>query len=154
LPSTTEALALVPLALDWRHGDEVVLYEREFPNLVFPWLQLRKKGVRIRFVRDRGNRFEVDDVVGLVTDRSRVVSLSLVNFVSGFRAPLEEIGRACRELEVWLLVDAIQAAGAIPVSPIELGADVLAGGGYKHLLSGYAAALCYCSERARSELDI
>src|SRR5262249_21612681 len=45
LPSTTKALALVPLALDWRSGDEVVLYEREFPNLVFPWLQLRKKGV-------------------------------------------------------------------------------------------------------------
>ncbi len=154
LSSTTEGLALVPLGLDWRSGDEVVLYEREYPNLVYPWLQLRKKGVRIRFVPDRGNRFELDELLDLLTERTRVVSLSLVNFVSGFRAPVEAIGRACRERGIWLVVDAMQAAGVIPVSPADLGAEVVAAGGYKHLLSGYAVALCYCSPRARAELDI
>jgi cysteine desulfurase/selenocysteine lyase len=154
LTSTTEALALVPLGLELRSGDEVVLYEREYPNLVYPWLRLQKKSVRVRWVPDRGSRFELDDLVDLVTSRTRVVSLSLVNFVSGFRAPVEEIGRVCPERGIWLVVDAIQAAGAIPVSAAELGADVLAAGGYKHLLSGYAMALCYCSERARRELDI
>jgi cysteine desulfurase/selenocysteine lyase len=154
LSSTTEALALVPLGLDWRTGDEVILYEREFPSVVYPWLQLRKKGVRIRFVPDRGNRFELDELIDLVTDRTRVVSVSLVNFVSGFRAPVEAIGRVCKARGIWLLVDAVQAAGVIPVSPEELGADVLAAHGYKHLLSGYAVALCYCSERARAELAI
>jgi selenocysteine lyase/cysteine desulfurase len=154
LTSTTEALALVPLGLEWRTGDEVVLYEREFPNVVFPWLQLRKRGVRIRFVPDRGNRFELEELVDLITPRTRVVSLSLVNFASGFRAPVEEIGRACADRGSWLLVDAIQAVGAIPVLPASLGADVLAAAGYKHLLSGYAVALCYCSERARRELVI
>jgi len=152
LTSTTEGLSLVPLGLDLRSGDEVVLYEREYPNLVYPWL--RRNGLRIRWVPDRGSRFELDDLARLITSRTRVVSVSLVNFVTGFRAPVEEIGRICRERGIWFVVDAMQAAGAIPVSASEVGADVLAAGGYKHLLSGYAIALCYCSERARSELAV
>jgi len=154
LSSTTQALALVPLGLQWQDGDEVILYARDFPNVVYPWLRLRRYGVRVRFLPDRANRFELDDLVRLLSGRTRVVSLSLVNFVSGFRAPIEEIGRLCRERGIWLLVDAVQAAGAIPVSAATLGADVVAASGYKHLLSGYSVALCYCSERARAELEI
>ena len=52
------------------------------------------------------------------------------------------------------MVDAVQALGAIRVPARDLGADILAAHGYKHLLSGYGVALCYCSPRARAELDI
>jgi Selenocysteine lyase len=117
-------------------------------------MRLRRLGVKLRFIPDRGGRFELEDLRALLTPRTRLISLSLVNFVTGFRAPIEEIGALCRERGIWLVVDAVQALGAIRVHARDLGADILAAHGYKHLLSGYGVALCYCSPRARQELDI
>jgi len=154
LSHTTQALALVPLALDWREGDEVITYEKDYPSVVLSLMRLRKKGVQLRFLPDRGGRFELDDLRQLITPRTKLISLSMVNFVTGFRAPIEEIGRLCRESGIWLVVDAVQALGAIRVQARELGADILAAHGYKHLLSGYGVAICYCSPRAREALDI
>jgi len=154
LSHTTQALALVPLALDWREGDEAITYEKDYPSVVLSLMRLRKKGVRLRFLPDRGGRFELDDLRRLIAPRTRLISLSMVNFVTGFRAPIEEIGRLCRERGIWLVVDAVQALGAIRVPARELGADILAAHGYKHLLSGYGVAICYCSPRAREALDI
>jgi len=154
LSHTTQGLSLVPLALDWREGDEVITYEKDYPSVVFSLMRLRRRGVRLRIVPDKGERFDIADLKALVTPRTRLISLSLVNFVSGFRAPIEEIGRICRASGIWLVVDAVQALGAIEVKPRELGADIVSAHGYKHLLSGYGVALCYCSPRARAELDI
>ena len=154
LSHTTQALALVPLALDWREGYEVITYEKDYPSVVLSLMRLRKKGVQLRFLPDRGGRFELDDLRQLITPRTKLISLSMVNFVTGFRAPIEEIGRLCRERGIWLVVDAVQALGAIRVQARELGADILAAHGYKHLLSGYGVAICYCSPRAREALDI
>src|SRR5262249_24766751 len=73
LKSSAECMGLVALGLDWREGDEVVVYEREFPAGVLPWLNLAHLGVRVRFVRDRGrHRFDADDVEELVGERTRV----------------------------------------------------------------------------------
>ena len=154
LSHTTQALALVPLALDWQEGDEVITFEKDYPSIVFSLMRLRRLGVKLRFIPDRGGRFELEDLRALLTPRTRLISLSLVNFVTGFRAPIEEIGALCRERGIWLVVDAVQALGAIRVHARDLGADILAAHGYKHLLSGYGVALCYCSPRARQELDI
>ena len=154
LSHTTQALALVPLALDWQEGDEVITYEKDYPSIVFSLMRLRRRGVTLKFIPDRGGRFELADLSALLTPRTRLISLSLVNFVTGFRAPIEEIGALCRARGIWLVVDAVQALGAIRVPARDLGADILAAHGYKHLLSGYGVALCYCSPRARAELDI
>jgi selenocysteine lyase/cysteine desulfurase len=154
LSHTTQALALVPLALDWHEGDEVITYEKDYPSVVLSLMRLCKKGVQLRFLPDRGGRFELDDLTRLISPRTRLISLSMVNFVTGFRAPIEEVGRLCRERGIWLVVDAVQALGAIRVAARELGADILAAHGYKHLLCGYGVALCYCSPRAREALDI
>ncbi len=97
LTSTAQGLSLVAQGLDWSDGDEIVTYEGEFPSVVLPWLQLRDCGVRIRYVTDKGCRFDADDVERLINKRTRVVALSLVNYAHGFRAPVEEIGEICRE---------------------------------------------------------
>ena len=87
LSHTTQALALVPLALDWREGDEVITFEKDYPSIVFSLMRLRRLGVKLRFIPDRGGRFELEDLRALLTPRTRLISLSLVNFVTGFRAP-------------------------------------------------------------------
>jgi cysteine desulfurase/selenocysteine lyase len=155
LKSTGEGLSLAALGLDWRAGDEVVTYDLEFPSVVYPWLALERLGVVTRFVRDAGRfRFEADDVASLIGPRTRAVCLSLVNFNHGFRAPIERIAAACRERGVWLLVDAVQAAGCLTVDAQALGADLIAAHGYKSLCSGYGIAFCYVAPRLREAIAV
>lgn len=155
LKSTGEGLSLVALGLDWKPGDEVVTYDQEFPSGVYPWLALAPKGVRVRFVRDRGRfRFDPEDVEELIGPRTRVVSLSLVNFCHGFRAPIEAISKLCRDRGVWLVVDSVQAAGCLRVDARQLGADLISAHGYKSLCSGYGISFCYVSPRLRDAIGV
>lgn len=153
--SSAEGMGLVALGLDWRPGDEVVVYEREFPAGVLPWLNLEHLGVRVRFVRDGGgHRFDAADVEALVGPRTRAVCLGLVNFATGFRAPVEAVAEVCRRHGAWLLVDATQAAGVLRVDAGALGCHLLVAHGYKFLLSGYGTAPCYVHPDLRAALRV
>lgn len=153
--SSAEGMGLVALGLDWRAGDEVVVYEREFPAGVLPWLNLAHLGVRTRFVRDLGrHRFDAADVAELVGERTRAVCLGLVNFGNGFRAPVERVAEVCRRRGAWLLVDATQAAGVLRVDAGELGCHLLVAHGYKFLLSGYGTAPCFVHPDLRARLRV
>jgi cysteine desulfurase/selenocysteine lyase len=154
LATTSQGLNLVPGGLDWRPGDEVILYEMDHPTDIYTWLNLADRGVTARFVKDRGGRYEAEDVERLIGPRTRAVCLSLVNYGHGFRAPMEAIGEICRRRGIWLVVDAIMALGALRVDARSLGADIITAHGYKFLLSGFGVAVCYCSPRARSELRV
>ena len=153
--STSHGVATVAEGLDWKDGDEVVLYELDHPAGVFPWLNLAGRGVNVRFVKDRGRfAFDAADVAEALTPRTRVVCVSLVNFGHGSRAPVEEIADICRARDIWLVVDAVQALGAIRVDVAALGADLVVAHGYKFLLSGFGIGVAWCSDRALSELRV
>jgi cysteine desulfurase/selenocysteine lyase len=153
--STAEAMSLVALGLDWRQGDEVVVYEEQFPAGVLPWLNLARLGVRVRFIRDRGrHRFDAADVQELIGERTRVVCLELVNFANGLRVPVQAVAAACRERGAWLLVDATQAGGVLTVDVARLGCHLLAMHGYKFLASGYGVAPCYVHPELRARLRV
>jgi cysteine desulfurase / selenocysteine lyase len=154
LATTSQGLNLVPGGLDWLAGDEVVLYEFDHPTDIYAWLNLADRGVTVRFVKDRGGRYEAEDVERLIGPRTRAVCLSLVNYGHGFRAPIEAIGEICRRRGVWLVVDAIMALGALRVDAPAIGADIISAHGYKFLLSGFGVSVCYCSARARHELRV
>jgi selenocysteine lyase/cysteine desulfurase len=154
LATTSQGLNLVPGGLDWRPGDEVILYEMDHPTDIYAWLNLADRGVTARFVKDRGGRYTAEDVEGLIGPRTRAVCLSLVNYGHGFRAPVEAIGAICRKRGIWLVIDAIMALGALKVDAQVIGADIIVAHGYKFLLSGFGVAICYCSPRTRSELRV
>jgi len=153
LRNTGEGVNLVASGLDWQPGDEVISYEREFPGVIEPWRQLAHRGVVLREVPARPDfAFACSDVERLISPRTRVVSLSLVQWGSGFRAPMEEIAELCRNYGLWLVVDAAQAMGSLRVDASALGADIIAAHTYKFLLSGFGLAVCVCSPRAIAEL--
>lgn len=155
LHSTSEGAALIAQGLDWRPGDEVILYEHEFPGAVAPWLALAGRGVRLRVIPDRGrHRFDLDDVEALLSPRTRAICVSLVNNLNGFRAPVAGIRELCDGRDIWIACDAVQAMGALDLDVRALGADVVAAHGYKFLLSGFGNAVIFFSERARRELRV
>lgn len=155
LRSTGEGTNLVATGVAWQPGDEVILYELDFPGLIAPWLALCDRGIRIRVVEDRGrNRFDADDVEQLLSPRTRAVSVSLVNNITGFRAPVEQLGELCRGRNIWFTVDAVQALGSMDVDAATFGADVVVSASYKFLLSGFGQAVAYLSKRALTELKV
>jgi selenocysteine lyase/cysteine desulfurase len=155
LRSTGEGINLVASGVAWQAGDEVILYELDFPSLIAPWLAQAARGVQVRVVQDRGrNRFEVHDFRELLTPRTRAISVSLVNNTTGFRAPVEDIAALCREHGLWFSVDAVQAVGSVDVDAPSIGADVIVAHSYKFLLSGFGQAIAYLSERAIGELGV
>ncbi len=154
LKCTSEGVDLVVRGLRWRAGDEVILCEDDFPGTIAPWRALERQGVVVRMVPDRGrSRNEVSELEALVTDRTRVICLSLVNSSHGFRAPVAEVAALARSQGIWFVLDAVQAIGSLDLDVGSLGADIVAAHGYKWLLSGFGVALVYCSQRAIEELQ-
>jgi cysteine desulfurase/selenocysteine lyase len=152
LTSTSDAISLVAAGLDWRFGDEVVVGSQEFPSALAPWLPLRSHGVDVVAPSVGAGGIHVEDVERAMTGRTRVVCLSMVDFATGRVAPVAELADLCRRRGAWLVVDAVQAIGAMPVDASRLGADIVAAHGYKFLMGGFGVALVHCSDRAVAEL--
>src|SRR3982751_2168151 len=95
--NTSDALSTVANGLRLRAGENVVTFRREFPSNIYPWLRLRDKfGVEVRMAGERDGGVNLEERAGLIDSRTRVVSISHVQYASGFRADLERLGRAAR----------------------------------------------------------
>ena len=143
VPNTTAGIGLVAEGFPWRPGDNVVLAAEEYPSNQYPWLNLAARGVEVRSVPSRGNRVEIDDVHAAMTDRTRVLAVSFVQFASGFRADLDALGELCRERGTFFFVDAIQGLGVFPLDVQRTPIDALAADGHKWLLAPEGAGIAY-----------
>ncbi len=133
VPNTSYGLNLVAQGLDWRPGDRVVVPGCEFPANHLPWLGLAHLGVEVDAVAHREGVFSVDDLAAAIRPQTRVVAVSAVQFLSGFRCDLAAIGQLCRDRGVLFVVDAIQAVGALRLDASAVGAGLLATGAHKWL---------------------
>lgn len=148
-PNTSAGLAMIANGIDWRAGDNVVSADCEFPANVQPWMRLkRESGVEVRQAKERDGRLETEEILGLIDERTRVVTLSFVEFASGFRNDLTMIGRYCRERDLLFVVDAIQGLGALQLDVERDCIDALSADAHKFLLGPDGVALFYLSERA------
>ena len=148
-PNTSAGLAMMANGLDWRSGDNVVTADCEFPSNRVPWQRVaRAHGVEIRLAHERAGRLETQEIISLIDDRTRVVTLSFVEFASGFRNDLAVIGQACRARDCLLVVDAIQGLGALSLDVQACHIDALSADAHKFLLGPEGVALLYVSRRA------
>ncbi len=133
--NTSEGLSFVANGLDWKEGDNVVVPDIEFPANVYPWLNLKRRGVDTRFVPAREGRVLFDDIEAAVDERTRVLTISSVEYASGFRNDLGRLGAFCKERGILFCVDAIQSLGVFPMDVKKDNIDCLAADGHKWLLS-------------------
>jgi cysteine desulfurase/selenocysteine lyase len=152
--NTSDGLSTVANGLPWSPGDNLVTFRKEFPSNIYPWLRLRDAfGVEVRMCEERDGRIDLDELMALIDPKTRVVAISQVQYASGFRADLERIGRAARAHDALLVVDVIQAMGAIPTSVEAELIDVAAAAGHKWLLAPEGVGLLYLSDRVRERLE-
>lgn len=149
--NTSEGLALVANGLDWRDGDRIVSTNVEYPANAYPWIDLiGRKGidlVRVEEVEDAGGarRVPLEAILQAAEHpRTRLVTLSHVEFGSGQRHDLVAIGRFCVERDILLCVDGIQSLGVLPVNVREMNIAFLSADGHKWMLGPEGAGIFYC----------
>lgn len=153
IKNTTEGLVIVANGIDWREGDNVVIPDIEYPSNVYCWMHLAKRGVSVRWVKSENGRVPVDALAAAMDSRTRLVSISAVQFSNGFRHDLAATSELCKAHGALLNVDAIQWVGVLQLDLADLGIDFLSVGGQKWLLAPIGTGLFYCSARALDRLD-
>lgn len=153
VPNTSIGLNIVAQGLEINPGDEIVLPAVEFPANVYPFMNLEKKGARVVWVPARRGRIPVEDIQAKTTVRTRLISISFVQYLNGYRADLKTLGRWCRGRGIILCVDGIQGAGAIPVHVGDCRIDAFASGGHKWLMWPMGTGFLYTSPRLRKEMN-
>ena len=152
--NTSDGISTVANGLGWKAGDNVVTFRREFPSNIYPWLRLRDAhGVEVRMCEERDGRIDLGELIGLIDSKTRIVAISQVQYGSGFRVDLEQLGRAARKVDALLVVDVIQAMGVIPTDVEAELVDVAAGACHKWLLTPEGVGVLYLSDRARERIE-
>ena len=142
--NTGHGLNIVASGLPWQDGDNVVLCPAlEHPNNIYAWLNLRSHGVEVRPVAAKDNAFDDEAMLAAIDGRTRVVAVALVSFTPGYRTILTRLAEACRQRGAMLVVDAVQACGAVQTDVEALGIDALATATTKGLLGLYGFGFLY-----------
>ncbi len=139
---TSLGLSLFANGIDWQPGDEVICYLDDYPANVYPWLNLRSRGVTVRLLQpSEPGALTPELVEEALTPKTRLVALASCNFISGYRIDLESIGKVLRERGVLFSVDAIQTLGAFPTT-VEY-VDFLSADAHKWILGPLAIGIVY-----------
>jgi cysteine desulfurase/selenocysteine lyase len=152
--STGDGLMMIASGLTWQPGDTIVSAEGEFPSNVYPWLNLQQQGVQLYLVPMREHRIAVEDVLSSITNRTRLVSLSLVEFSTGFRNDIATIARHCHLHGIICGIDAMQALGALDIDAQALGIDYLASAAHKWLLGPQKTGMLYIADDLLAQLHV
>src|SRR5262249_38517840 len=107
IKNTSEGIGIVAEGLPWQPGDNLVTAAEESPANIYPWMNLAPRGVELRLVPSRDGRLPLDDFRAALDARTRLLSVSFVEYASGFRNDLDALGNLCRERDILFCVDAI-----------------------------------------------
>jgi selenocysteine lyase/cysteine desulfurase len=152
--NTSDGVAAVANGIEWQEGDNIVGFAREFPANFYPWRRIRDVfDVELRLVPEREGRIDLDELTALIDHKTRVVTISSVQFGSGFRADLERIGRAARAVDALFCVDMIQGLGAHGYDFPAQFVDAASGASHKWLCAPEGCGILYLSGRARDRVE-
>lgn len=145
--NTSEGLSMVAEGLDLGPGDTVVVADREFPSNVYPWWGLRRLGVEVRMIDVGDEGLDPDRLEAELARRPRVVALSAVAYGDGDRLDLAATAAACRRADALLVIDGIQAVGALAVDFRAAGLDCIVADGHKWLCAPEGCGVLALSDR-------
>lgn len=150
LRNTSDALSSVANGLDWKKGENIVSFANEFPSNIYPWRNMRDTfGVELRLCPERKGGFSTDEFISLIDEKTKIVAVSGVQYASGFRADLSEIGKAAREKsDALFVVDTIQMLGNVPLDVDSEQIDVIAGACHKWLCTPEGIGYIYLNDNA------
>ncbi len=144
--NVSNAMNIIAQGLDWKYGDQIILNDIEFPANVYPFLNLKNIGVEIFFAKSENWKVDLPEIEKLVTSKTRLISISMVQFLSGYRADIKAIGDFCQSKNIIFCVDGIQAAGNVNINLRYYSVDFFAGGTQKWLMGLQGLSYFYISK--------
>ncbi len=144
--NTSEGIAIVAGGLDWKPGDRVVAFREEFPANYYPWLRLAERGVEVTWL----SIYSPIEEIAQAVPGARLLAISYVNYLSGYRVDLDAIGELCHRHGCFFFVDAIQGMGVLPIDVEASHIDALAADGHKWMLGPEGNGILFVR---RSRLD-
>ena len=153
LKNTSEALSVVAFGLPWQSGDNIVSIKGEFPSNRVVWQALQPKGVELRLADIDDTRPE-ENLLKLVDEHTRLITVSSVQYASGFQLDLARIGAFCKKNNILFCVDAIQTIGALQFDVQAIQADFVMADGHKWMLGPEGLAFFYCREELLEKLTL
>jgi len=146
IQNTSQGFNILVNGLRWEPGDEIILFDYEFPSNIYPFLNTERFGVKIKYVKNRSGKIYLEDLFKAITDKTRLLSISFVEYSNGFKNDLIQIGKICEEKGVIFSVDGIQGVGAMPLDVRAAQIDFLSNGGHKWLMGPMGAGFIYIGE--------
>jgi len=150
--NTSTGLNIVANGLPLQPGDNVILCDMEFPSNVYPWMNLQRRGIEARCIPHDGGGLTVPALEKHADEHTRVVAVSAVQFLTGFRSDLQALGAWCQEHQAYFVVDGIQALGVAPIDVQACQVDFLSCGGPKWLMGPKGQGFIYCRQELLDEI--
>ena len=144
--NTSEGMNIAANALPLTAGDNVLLVEGDHPNNAYAFLNLRRKGVEVRFVPMTGETARAEMFAPHIDARTRAISLSHVTFHAGHRFDIDGVGALCAQKGLYFVIDAMQSTGVIPLDAKASGASLIGSGCHKGLLVPQGLGILYCRQ--------
>jgi len=151
--NTSEALSFVAFGLDWKSGDNVVISDEEFPSNRVVWEALKPQGVEVIQVSLKDEDPEAA-LLAACGPRTRLLSISSVQFSTGMRLDIERLGQGCKQRQVLFCIDAIQHIGALPFDVQASQCDFAMADGHKWMCSPEGLGVFYCRAELRPQLKL
>jgi selenocysteine lyase/cysteine desulfurase len=153
IQNTSEGLNIVAQGLTWKSGDRILLNSVEFPSNVYPFLNLQRQGVVIDFIEADNGCITIEQIEAALHPRTRMVAISAVQFLSGWKADLKSIGDLCRQRDIDFVVDGIQAVGASAVDVQDYHISALSAGGQKWQMGPQGTGFLYLDPQFAEKLN-
>lgn len=157
--NTAEGLSMVANGYPFEAGDRIVSYVHEYPSNHYPWKIQERRGAELVLIPDskpddaKPHGFAYEDAARLLEDRRvRILTVSHVQFTSGYAADLKRLGALCKERDVDFVVDAAQSLGGLRIFPEDYGISAIAASGWKWLMGPIGTGLLYTSPEFRAKI--
>ena len=146
LGPTSLGLSLFANGLTWRPGDEIVIYQDDYPSNVYPWMALVSQGVTIRRISPATPGLITPQLIEReLSSQTRLVALASCHYLSGWRIDVDAIGALLHERGVLFSVDAIQTLGAFPLNVRSV--DFLSADAHKWMLGPMAIGIVFVAKK-------
>jgi cysteine desulfurase / selenocysteine lyase len=154
IKNTSEGLSTIASGLDWQAGDNIVTSNQEFPSNRLPWQALARHGVELRQANLNLEATPEDSLLAQVDSRTRLLTISSVQYASGLKMNLEYLGQYCKNQGILFCVDAIQSLGALAFDCQTTQADFVVADGHKWMLGPEGIGIFYSRPEAREKLQL
>lgn len=140
--NTSHGMNLIAEILQKR--GEVITMDDEFPSSTFPWLN---NGYKVHFIKPKNAVYLIEDIDKKNNKKTKIIVTSYVQYCTGFRQDLIELGKLCKKKGLIFVVNATQAIGAMPVDVKKANIDFLVFTSLKWLMAGYGIGVLYMSKK-------